>query len=82
MKEKAFSKFLLEINVDKEQTEVFISRLSEFNNFLKNQYNDIDSFPRGEITKYADILVQNNSNIVLDFLRALMNYANFTKKYD
>ena len=75
MKEKAFIQFLSESNVIKEQSEVFISRLNEFSEFLKRENNDIDYLPIGEIIKYADILAQNNSNLVLDFLRALINHT-------
>jgi len=82
LKEKAFLKYLSKNNLSQEQAVIYVSRLKEFNNFLKNKNIDIDSFPSGEIIKYADNLTESNSDIVLDFLRALINYANFTKKYD
>ncbi|NVM36475.1 MAG: hypothetical protein HWN81_12835 [Candidatus Lokiarchaeota archaeon] len=82
MKEKAFLKYLLKNKVSQEQADTYISRLNEFSNFLKKENNDIDSFPSGEIIKYTDILVESNRDIVLDFLRALINFANFTKKFD
>lgn len=82
MEEKAFLEYLLKNKLTQEQADTFISKLNDFNKFLKKENNNLDSIPRGKIIKYADILVEKNSGIVLDFLRALMNYANFTKKYD
>ena len=82
MKEKAFLEYLSKENVPQEQAGIFITRLNEFSNFLKEDNNDIDSVPSGEIVKYADMIVESKNEIVLDFLRALINYANFTKKYD
>ena len=82
MKEKAFQEYLLKNKVSQEQAANFISRLSEFNTYLKKENIDIDSIPSGGILKYSEFLVENNSDAVLDLLRALINYANFTKKYD
>jgi hypothetical protein len=80
--ESAFLKYLSEKKVPPEQRNIFILRLNEFNEFLKKNNNSIDSIPNGEITKYTEYLIQNNSNQVLDLLRAVINYANFVKKYD
>ncbi|MFX1592900.1 MAG: hypothetical protein ACFFCL_09420, partial [Promethearchaeota archaeon] len=82
MKEKAFLKYLLNNNVGQDQATIFLSRLSEFNNFLKNNNNDIDLIPKGGILNYTEYLVEKKSDAVLDLLRALINYANYTKKYD
>ncbi|NVM19396.1 MAG: hypothetical protein HWN80_16965 [Candidatus Lokiarchaeota archaeon] len=82
MKEKEFLKYLLKNKVSQEQADIYIPRLNEFNEFLEKENKDIDIFPSGEIIKYADILVERNSDNVLDFLRALINYANFIKNYD
>ena len=82
MKEKAFLKYLSKNDVSQEQRVTFITRLSELNEFLKKKNYNIDSIPNGEILNYTEYLVENNSNTVLDLLRALINYANFTKKYD
>jgi hypothetical protein len=82
LNEKLFIEYLLENKSSQEQADIFVSRLKEFTNFLEVGNNDIDSIPRGEIIKYADILAEKKSEYVLDFLRALINYANFTKKYD
>jgi hypothetical protein len=56
--------------------------LNEFENYLKKNKHDINSIPAGEIVKYSSYLVEKSSDCVLDFLKALINYANFVKKYD
>ena len=82
MKVKTFLKYLLEKDVSQEQRTTYVLRLNEFNEFLKKKKNNIDSIPNGEIINYTEYLIQKNSNIVLDLLRAVINYANFIKKYD
>ncbi|MFX0105870.1 MAG: hypothetical protein ACFE75_10285 [Candidatus Hodarchaeota archaeon] len=82
MKEKAFLKYLSTNNVSQEQATIYVSRLAEFNKFLEKNNNNIDSIPNGEIINYAEYLVENDGDLVLDLLRALFNYANFIKKFD
>ena len=82
MKEKAFLKYLSKNNVSQEQAAVYISRLNEFNQFLEKNNKNVDSIPDGEIVNYTEYLIENNEEIVLDLLRALINYANFIMKYD
>ncbi len=82
MEEKAFLEYLIENNVSQEQADIFISRLGDFNEFLKKEKNDVDSIPTREILNYTEYLVENEDDNVLEFLRALLNYANFSKKYD
>ena len=82
MKEKAYLNYLSKNNVSQEQAVIYISRLNDFNNFLEKENNNVDSIPDGEIVNYTEYLIENKSENVLDFLRALINYANFIKKYD
>ena len=83
MKEKEFIEYLSKNNVSHEQTTIYVSRLSEFNSFLKDDNSDIDKIPNGKITKFTEYLIENgNKDLVLDFLRALINYANYLKLYD
>ena len=83
MKEKEFIQYLSENNIALQQTSTFISRLKEFNVFLKKTNKNIDMIPKGEIKNFSEFLVENGKeDLVLDLLRALINYANFIKKYD
>ena len=83
MIEKSFLKYLLKNKVPQEQADKYLSRLNEFNNFLGKDNKNIDSIPDGKIIDYTEFLLENNNDdFVLDFLRALINYANFIKNYD
>ncbi|NVM37231.1 MAG: hypothetical protein HWN81_16660 [Candidatus Lokiarchaeota archaeon] len=82
MEEKTFLEYLIENNVSQEQADVFVSRLNEFNKYLKKEKNDVDAIPARGILKYTENLVETGSENVLEFLRTLLNYANFIKKYD
>jgi len=82
LKEKAFMKYLLQNNITQEQAAGFISRLNEFNKFLSKKNLNVDSIPNRGILKYTEYLIENQSETVLELLRALINYANFIQKYD
>jgi hypothetical protein len=83
LKEKEFIQYLSENNVSGEQIAILISRLNEFNIFLREDNNDIDKIPNGKIIKFTEKLIEDGKkDLVLDFLRALVNYANFLKVYD
>ncbi len=82
MKEKKFLKYLLKNNISQDQATIFISQLNDFNKFLNKENNDLDSIPNGKILDYTERLVEKKNNTVLDLLRAVTNYGNFTKKYD
>jgi hypothetical protein len=80
MNETAFHEFLLEKKVKKEQVESFVSCLHELQKFLKT--DDIDHLSKGTILKFTEHLVDVDAEAVLDTLRALIHYGNFTKNYD
>jgi hypothetical protein len=82
LKEQKFLNYLLKNNVNKEQSTLFINILKEFEIFIKKNNHYINSLPAGEILNYTEYLLEKNNGNVLDFLRALINYANFIKKYD
>ncbi|MFX1380557.1 MAG: hypothetical protein ACFFA4_15835 [Promethearchaeota archaeon] len=82
MLEKEFLEFLSKSNIGENQKAIFISRLNEFEEYLKKNNHNLSSIPMGEIIIYSDYLVEKNSEYVLDFLKALINYANMIKKYD
>ena len=83
MKKKEFLQYLLENNIAQDQASLFISRLNEFNDFLLKEKIKLDLIPNGEICKFSDYLVDiGKKELVLDFLRSMINYANFKKKYD
>ena len=82
MDEEAFEKFMLKNNTEQKQVKEFITRLQEFLEFLKKDELSMDSIPEGKIVEYTEMLANKGEEIILDFLRAIINYANFSKKYD
>ena len=82
MKLEAFREYLLKNNITKEQTTIFIAKLQELQEFLKKEDIKINAIPDGKILEYTEILVEKEDEAILDLLRAIINYANFTKKYD
>ncbi len=84
MNQQDFREYLLKNDVKKEQVELFIDKLINFEEFLHNEGENIDTFPEGKLTQYTEVLVnkEEEEEAILDLLRAVINYANFTKKYD
>ena len=82
MNEEGFKKYLLENKVEEEGIEVFLVLLKEFEKFLDKKKININTIPEGKINEYTEFLVNNKNKKVLDFLRALISYANFIKNYD
>ena len=82
MDEEAFEKFMQKNNTEQKQVKEFITRLQEFLEFLKKDELSMDSIPEGKIVEYTEMLANKGEEIILDFLRAIINYANFSKKYD
>lgn len=80
LNELAFRTYLLENKVDREQATVFINHLEELKVFL--QTKDLETLPQGIILRYTEHLVNNDSNMVLGVLRALLHYGNFIHNYD
>ena len=69
-------------NIKQKQASEFISKLLEFLEFLKRDGIDLDSISKGKVIEYTETIIDKNEETILDFLRALINYANFSKKYD
>ena len=42
----------------------------------------MDTIPEGKIVEYTELKANKGEEIILDFLRSIINYANFAKKYD
>lgn len=82
MNEESFREYLSKNNIEEEQISVYIKRLNDFQEFLNREEININSIPEGKIVEYTEYLVSKGEDKVLDVLRALINYANFTENYD
>jgi len=79
---ESFIQYLEEKDVQETQKELFIELIEEYNNFLEKKGLTLNSIPRGQILEYTEKLVSINQDKVLNFIRAMFNYANFAKHYD
>ncbi len=77
-----FIKYLKQQNVQDEQIQRFLELLEEFKEVLEKESINLESIPKGKILEYTERMVISSKEKVLDYIRALFNYANFAKKYD
>ena len=82
MEEKNFRRFLEQQNVEDKIIETYIKRLKDYYEFLRNYDNTLDNINPEELVNYTEYLVSIDKNSVLDFLRAIISYANYSKNYD
>ena len=82
MDEKNFQIFLEENVIDANVINKYLSKLRDYENYLKKENLDLDSVNPKKLVEYTEYLVSINKDLVLDFLRAILNYANYSKKYD
>jgi len=83
LNQEAFRNHLLKNNVKEEQAELFIDKLLKLEEFLQNEGEIIDSISEGKMMKYTEVLSGRESeDEILDLLRAIINYANYAKKYE
>ncbi len=82
MNERNFQLFLEEKEIDKVTINKFLSKLGDYENYLKKENLNLNSVNPKKLVEYTEYLVSNNKDSVLDFLRAILSYANYAKKYD
>jgi len=82
MNEKNFQIYLEENEIDTDQIKNFLSKLRDYENYLKKENLSLDSVNPKKLVEYTEYLVSINKDSVLDFLRAILKYANYSKKYD
>jgi len=82
MSESAFQEYLKENKVDENTIEVYLASISEYEKFLQKENLTLETVNPNRLVEYTEYLVSKDKELVLTFLRALINYANFTKKFD
>jgi len=82
MDEINFRLFLEENEIDTNVIKSFLSNLRDYENYLKNENLSLETVNPKKLVEYTEILVSTNKDSVLDFLRAILSYANYSKKYD
>ncbi|MBY9009174.1 MAG: hypothetical protein KGD74_04855 [Candidatus Lokiarchaeota archaeon] len=82
MNEQNFLIFLEEKEIDTNIIKNFLSKLRDYENYLKKENLNLDSVSPKKLVEYTEYLVSTNKDSVLDFLSAILSYANYSKKYD
>ncbi len=82
MNERNFQIFLEEKEIDTNVIKNFLSKLRHYENYLKKENLNLDSVNPKKLVEYTEYLVSINKDFVLDFLKAILKYANYSKKYD
>ena len=82
MEEKSFREFLKQQNADDKEIESYITKIKDYSNFLKKNSKTLETINPDELVNYTEYLVSKEKDAVLDFLRAIISYANYSKNYD
>jgi len=82
MNEINFQKYLEDNDIDPDTIKIFLLRLREYESYLKKENLNLESVNPKKLVQYTEYLVSANNDSVLDFLRAILNYANYSKKHE
>lgn len=82
MNERNFQLFLEENEVETNTIKNFLSILRDYETYLKKENLNLKTVNPKKLVEYTEHLVSTNKDSVLEFLRAILNYADFSKKYD
>ena len=82
MNEKNFQLFLEEKKTNTDTVNKFLSMLRAYELYLLKENLNIDKVDPKKLVEYTEYLISQNKNNVLDFLIAIVNYANYSKRYE
>jgi len=82
MNTRIFQKFLEENEIDPIQIKKFLLKLDDYEIYLAKDNLSLDSVNPSKLVEYTEHLVSIDKDSVLDFLRTILSYADYSKKYD
>lgn len=82
MNEVEFKRYLEEKKVENNLITEFLTQIKKYEKYLSMENLTLETSLPEKIIEYSDNLVLQEKDTVLNFLRAIMNYANFSKKYE
>ncbi|MHA2364212.1 MAG: hypothetical protein ACXAC7_09660 [Candidatus Hodarchaeales archaeon] len=82
MDENEFREFLGKNKIENKQIDLYISRINEYQEYLKKQDLTLEKVDPKQLVDYTEHLVALKGANALDFIRAMMYYANYSKKHD
>ncbi len=78
---EAFQKYLQEKGITETERKDFLSELTKFQTYLKNEEIQIGTIPRGKLLEYTEKLVREEKS-ALNIIRVLFSLAAFLQKHD
>ncbi|MBY9019162.1 MAG: hypothetical protein KGD66_10065 [Candidatus Lokiarchaeota archaeon] len=82
MNEFEFKKYLEKKKVESQLITGYIKQIKNYEKYLSKENLNLEKSLPKKIMDYSDYLVLQDEDSVLDFLRAIMNYANYSKRYE
>ena len=82
MNVEKFREHLAKNKMDEKKIEDYIGRLLKYQKYLEKQKQTIENVDVNELVNYTEILVKQDKDSVIEFLRALLNYAYYAKRND
>lgn len=82
MNESEFKSYLEEKGIEDQLITIYISHLREYEAFLSNSKLDFETNGPEKIIEYSEDLVSKDKKAVLNFLNAILYYADYAKNYE
>ncbi|MFX1497240.1 MAG: site-specific integrase [Promethearchaeota archaeon] len=82
MNEADFQEYLKKKEVDETTINNYLLRLRDYEKYLNNLNLTLEKVEPNNLAEYTEHLVSIDQDSVIEFLRAIINYANYIKKYD
>ncbi len=82
MNEVELKTYLEENEIDSQLITIFLDHMRKYDKYLARKNINLATSPPEQITEYSEFLVLSDKESVLDFLRSIIHYARFTKKYE
>ena len=82
MNESEFKSYLEENEVDIKLITLFTNLLKKYEVYLVNLGFNLENSPAEIIFEFSENLVSEDENSVLNFLRAILHYANYSKRFE
>lgn len=82
MKEDEFKEYLIENKVESKTYTKYLESMRNYEKFLQREGLILEKSLPNKIFDYAEYLLSINEDSVLNFLRAIIQYANFSKRYE
>ncbi|MFO7796194.1 MAG: hypothetical protein ACQERB_05435 [Promethearchaeati archaeon] len=82
MDEKEFKKYLIKEKIESDRIKKFIKSIRNYEKFLSKKGLTLEKTQPDTIYDYSEYLLLSERESVLNFLRAIIHYGNFSKKYE